>query len=410
LGEQTWIYVPEEEPAGGGAWSDWTGRIWSEGEQTVRWQFEVIRPAEVGSLYDQGVFRNALPVSVLGDHQRRATLVRPIAFFVDPGKAGSKHPYLRTRLTGSFQALLTGRTVEDEEEPLFVGMGMESETFAAWYGGRAFRDTVGDDHQTTSIELGATEREEVVIPGLGEVTAVRSTYVQHGHVSSEVRTRTVLRVTFDHPRSLSDAIDLCSAVELLFGFLTGFRPRFPVFHLWWDGVPGDQETPRDAELDLGGVSFLPEKLPHPFNRMHMKGRDAAGLKAVMEVFAGNQADIATRIAAVQAGRWFAVTLNEKFAAVMPVLEELLKARFKTGEEVSYLASEEAFWALVDAADDPAIGKFARKHVEIRARKSPSLPMLIDRAMAVLNEGASCSAPTSPNGSARAAPPCSIPRG
>ena len=385
LGEQTWIYVPEGVSGDDGERADWTGRIWSEGEQTVRWQFEVIRLTEPRTIYDQGVFQDALPVSVLVDHQRPATLVRPIAFLVDPGKAGTKHPYLRTRLTGSFQALLTGRAVADENEPLFVGMGVESETFAAWYGGRSFDDREGEDYRTTSIEIRRPEEEVVVVSGLGEVTAVRSPFVQRGHASSEVRTRTVLRITFDQPRSLSEALDLCVGVELLFGFLTGFRPKFPVFHLWWAGMEGDEKAPRDAELELGGVSFRPDKLPHFLERMHMKSRDAAGLKEVLEVYAANQFDIPTRIAAVQTGRWFGGTLNEKFAAVMPVLEELLKARFKSGEETSYLASEQAFFAYVDAAEDPTVGEFARKHLEVKDRKSPGLPTLIARATRLLND-------------------------
>ncbi|WP_157136846.1 hypothetical protein [Sphingomonas sp. PAMC 26617] len=385
MGEQTWIYVPEKGASDDSERADWTGRIWSEGEQTVRWQFEVIRLTEPRTIYDQGVFQGALPVSVLVDHQRPATLVRPIAFLVDPGKSGTKHPYLRTRLTGSFQALLTGRAVADENEPIFVGMGMESETFAAWYGGRSFDDTVGEDHRTTSIEIRKPEEELVVVPGLGKVTAVRSPFVQRGHASSEVRTRTVLRITFDQPRSLSEALDLCLGVELLFGFLTGFRPKFPMFHLWGAGTEGNERVPQDAELELGGVSFRPDKLPHFLERMHMKGRDAAGLKEVLEVYAANQFDIPTRIAAVQIGRWFGGTLNERFASVMPVLEELLKARFKSGEETSYLASEQAFFDYVDAAEDPAVGEFARKHLEVKNKKSPGLPTLITRAIKVLND-------------------------
>lgn len=387
MSEQTWIYVPEDGGEGDEAAerADWTGRIWSEGDQTVRWQFEVIRLTEAQTIYDQGVFKDALPVSVLVDHQRPATLVRPIAFLVDPGKAGTKHPFLRTRLTGSFQALLTGRAVADENEPLFVGMGVESETFAAWYGGRSFDDTVDDDYRTTSIEFRKPDEEKVVVSGLGEVTAVRSPFVQRGHASSEIRTRTVLRIAFDEAKSLNDALDLCLGIELLFGFLTGFRPKFPIFHLWWSAKDEDEGVPHDAELEIGGVSFRPDKLPHFLGRMHMKGRDAAGLKEVVEAYAADQFDFATRIAAIQTGRWFGGTLNEKFATVMPVLEELLKARFRSGEETSYLASEEAFFAYVAAAGDPLISEFSRKHLEVKRRKSPGLPTLLERAIEVLND-------------------------
>lgn len=45
----------------------------------------------------------------------------------------------------------------------------------------------------------------------------------------------------------------------------------------------------------------------------------------------------------------------------------------------------AFFEYVDAAKDPAIRKFARKHLEVKQRKSPGLPTLIERATSVLNE-------------------------
>lgn len=383
--DQNWIYVPEQESDEANDSFDWTGRIWSEGDQMIRWQFEVIRLTRPRTLYDQGVFQNALPVTVLIDHQRPATLIRPIAFQVDPGKAGSKHPYLRTRLIGSFQALLTGRAVADENEPMFVGMGVESETFAAWYGGRSFEEAVDENYRPTSIELREAEETLVHVAGLGEVKAVRSPFVQRGHASSEVRTRTVLRITFEEVRSLSEALDLCLGIELLFGFLTGFRPRPPVFHLWWAAKADDDASPRDAELELGGVHFRTAETPHHLERIHMNGRGVVGLQEVLQVLADKPVDLPTRIAAVQTGRWFGGTLNGRFAAVMPVLEEYLKANFKSEEEASYLASEEAFFAYVDASDDPSIKEFSRKHIEVKKKKAPALATLIGRALAVLNQ-------------------------
>lgn len=113
----TWIYIPERD--GGG--EPWTGRIWAEGEQSRRWSFEAIRHAEIKDIYASGVFEGAKPVSVLLDHQRPATLIRPLVLRVDPGKVGTTHPFPRTRLEGSFQALLTGLAIKDEETPQFAG-------------------------------------------------------------------------------------------------------------------------------------------------------------------------------------------------------------------------------------------------------------------------------------------------
>ena len=81
----TWIYVPERDDGG----EPWTGRIWSEGEQSQRWNFETIRHANLKKIYGCGVFEGAKPVSVLLDHQRPATLIRPLVLQVDPGKVGA---------------------------------------------------------------------------------------------------------------------------------------------------------------------------------------------------------------------------------------------------------------------------------------------------------------------------------
>lgn len=262
MDEKTWIYVPENGIGDGVERADWTGRIWSEGAQTIRWKFEVIRLTEPRTMYDQGVFQEALPVAVLVDHQRPATLFRPITLRVDPGKGGEKYPYLRTRLTGSFHALLKGVAVKNESQPLFVGMGVESDAFSAWYGGKAFNDNVDERYRTTSIDLLKPEEEIISVKALGEVKVVQSASVQRGHAESMVRSKTILRITFDQPKTLSEALEFCSGIELLFGFLTGFRPKFPVFHLWWSDDEGDKRTLRDSELELGGVSSQHEKLSH----------------------------------------------------------------------------------------------------------------------------------------------------
>lgn len=384
--EQTWIYVPEGREEEDEA-PDWTGLIWSEGDRMLRWQFEVIRLARGIAVHDQGVFQDARPVAVLIDHQRWATLLRPLVSKVDPGKSGTKNPFLRTKLSGSFEALLVGKAVLDEHEALFYGMGVESETFAAWYGGIAFREKIDDAYRPTSIEMEKTTEETVRIAGLGEAVAVRTPFVQRGHASSEVRTRTVLRITFDEPKSLNALLDLARSVELLFGFLAGFRPKLPTFHLWWKADdPKDGGLPRDADLELGGVQFRAGPTPHPVERLHMNGRDAAGLQEVLQVLADARFDLPTRIAAVQTGRWFGATVNDRFAAVMPVLEECLKARFPTKDETSYVASEKDFFAHVDASIDPDVREFSRKHVVVKDRKAPSLTTLVGRAMVYLNDG------------------------
>lgn len=382
--EQTWIYVPEKVDEADRGSTEWTGRIWPEGDQMLRWQFEVIRLARDVGVYDQGVFQDAAPVSALIDHQRPATLVRPIVFKVDPGKIGRAHPFLRTKLSGSFQALLSGMAVADENSPQFVGIGIDSQTFAAWYGGLSFKEEVDKDYRPTSIELVEPDEQKVKVPGLGEAVAVSSPSIQRGHASSEVRTKTVLRITFDAAKSLSETLELCVGIELIFGFLAGFRPKPPVFHLWWESEEAGIATPRDAELEIGGIQYKSAPMPHPYSRLHMNGRDSAGFSKILHAFVQNRDNFPSRIAAIQTGRWFGGTVNDRFAAVMPVLEEYLKENFQNDEENSYIALEQAFFAHVDASNDPDIREFSRKHIEVRKRKSPSLPTLIGRAIDRLN--------------------------
>jgi hypothetical protein len=380
LSTGVWIYVPEE-----GDDASWTGRVWSDSDGMRRWRFEAVRSVDSTSLYGQGVFDGAKPVTALLDHQRPATLVRPIVTTVDPGKVGIKHPWLRTRLEGSFQALLTGRAVIDEHEPLFSGVGFESTSFSAWYGGRPFSETQNAEYRTRSIEVSEPRTEKVAIHGLGDLDATRRAHVASDHASSHIRALSVLRITFNRLLSLSEAMDLSLGLELVFGFLVGFRPEPPTFHLWWPAsAEDDAPQVREAELDLGGVHFRPDKLPHPFNCIHVRGRDGAGLEQVVAAYAANPSDIVNRIYAVQLGRWFGGTLNDKFAAVMPIFEEYVKAKYQLPPERSYVQLEADFFAYVDASDDPDIIEFSKKHLEVKNRKSPSLPTLIGRALNELN--------------------------
>ncbi|MHA6766754.1 hypothetical protein [Sphingobium ummariense] len=380
MSDGVWIYVPEE-----GEGKAWTGRVWSDADGLRRWRFEVVRSVNHTSLYGQGVFDGAKPVTALLDHQRPATLLRPIVTTVDPGKIGMTHPWLRTRLEGSFQALLTGKAVTDEHEPLFSGVGFESASFSAWYGGRIFSETHDSEYRTRSIEVGEPQTEKIVISGIGELEAIRQAHVASDHASSQVRALSILRINFDRMLSLSEAMDLSLGLELVFGFLVGFRPEPPTFHLWWPPHAEDESSEiRDAELELGGVHFRSDKSPHPFNCVHVRGRDGAGLKQVVAGYAANPSDIVNRIHAIQIGRWFGSTLNDKFAAVMPIFEECLKAKYRLAPELTYMEEEAKFFAYVDSSGDPDLIEFSKKHLEVKDRKSPSLSTLIGRALDELN--------------------------
>ncbi|NSX94028.1 hypothetical protein [Agrobacterium tumefaciens] len=105
------IYVPELERD-----DFWTGRIVCAERSASHWEFEVIRiTGDRANPYSTGVFANANPVTILIDHREKGTLVRPLVEYVEP-----KMSHLsRTKIKGSFQALVSGASIEDLDQPLF---------------------------------------------------------------------------------------------------------------------------------------------------------------------------------------------------------------------------------------------------------------------------------------------------
>jgi hypothetical protein len=391
MSDSNWIYVPTEDDD-----RPWTGRIWNDGEQSSRWRFEMIRFGVEGDLRTLPPFKDAAPVIGLFDHQRRCTLVRPLITRVDPGKAGMDYHFARTRIEGSCEALLTGLAINDELEETFAGLGFESEAFSAWYSGRSFSSQRDQESRLERIETKGTERETVAIENLGEVEGIRLASVQQDHRSSVVRSRHILKIRFAADRSLRDVINLAVGLEFLFGFLAGFRPRPPVFHIWQRADPDIIEGARheeggarapEGQLEIGGVRWSSSEAPHPMQLIHRSGSGGTGLQQVLDAFIRAPVDLVTRMHAVESSRLFATTLNDKFARVMPVFEEYLRANFKAPDEVSYAAQEQAFFEWVDASSQEEIREFPKKHVQVVDRKAPSLPILIERGLDVLrNEG------------------------
>lgn len=380
VGDGKWLFVPTED-----ADRPWTGRIWDEGELISRCRFELIRNAEPDTLYDTAPFREAMPVIGLMDHQRPCTLVRPLITRVDPGKAGLLYPFLRLRIEGSCHAILTGIAVEDDSAAIFQGIGFESDAFAAWYGGTSISTQLGEDSRAKMIEASEAHSENIIVQGLGEISVARQAFVKDDYRSSQMRTRTIFRVYFETLRSLSETIDLCVALELLFGFLAGFRPKPPIFHIWKPADPdGLAMTNREGELDIGGINFTNREFPHPLERVHICGRGGTGLQQVLDRFIPAMPDFVRRIHAIEASRYFSTTLDEKFAKTMPIFEQFLKTLPKTPEEENYLSVESAFFGWVEAEGGEDFGNFSKKHLTVVDRKSPSLRTLIGRSIADLS--------------------------
>lgn len=374
---ERWIYVPENDKD-----DAWAGRIWTDAKSMGQWRFEAIRIADESAFpYATGAFAQAAPVIGLVDFEKKATLIRPLVERVEPGN----HHFARVKLTGTFQAFLEGTCVDDENEPLFASISFESRSFSAWYGGNHVHPTRDDQFRTRSIDLAEPSVNSFVVDGLGTVEVASYGQFSRGDDEHSLRTRTDFRLRFEELRSLSYVMDVCVGLESLFGFLVGYRPPMPVFQLLKPRPKEDPQSPEPiSELRIGGAYALEGKAPHPLERLHRRGRDGASLEVLLKAYMSARVSFDSRIHAIQYSKWFGATLNDQFAAVMPVFEELVKARFKNDSELSYEHLEQAFWAYVDEAPSPDLVEFAKKHLDVKERKSPGLPTLIGRAIKSVN--------------------------
>lgn len=372
---EEWIYVPEaegEEP--------WTGRITNRGQSGDHWTFEALRMSDNPSKpYDAGVFDSGNPIMVLIDHREKGTLIGPFLEMVEPKSAH----LARTKISGSFQALLSGFSITDATLPAFDSFYVESKAFSAWYGSRASRPIRDEQFRTKSVELAEPETEEITIHGLGKVTTSTTAQFTQGADTDELRSRTLINVKFERPRSLAEVMEICLGIELLFGFLIGFRPSMPIFNL---RKPANEDESKlvTGNLQFGGVVFQQGDVPHALNRITMRGRYGANLSKALSTLVADPVGIMNRIHAVEHARWFGASLNDQFAAVMPVFEEYLQANFKKADEKSYLDQAERFWKYVDDAPDEDLKEFSKKHLKPVNSKAPGLPTLIERAIAKLN--------------------------
>lgn len=181
---------------------------------------------------------------------------------------------------------------------------------------------------------------------------------------------------FETPVDLDFAIEMAGGLEYLFGFLIGFRRKLPQFTI----AIGEHT----ATIELGGWNWTSEELPDHFRPLHVRGLGGADLRTVLENFLADKVSIVTRMHAVEFSRFFSTNLNDRFAVVMPALEQHLQARFKTGEEVSYEQLRTDFFKWIEESPDPDLMEFCRKHVKVVGEKSPGLSTLIERAIDVVN--------------------------
>ncbi|MEQ1538779.1 MAG: hypothetical protein ABL928_07630 [Sphingorhabdus sp.] len=109
--------------------------------------------------------------------------------------------------------------IQDDALSSFRGLAFESDAFGAWYGGRLQVSNRDGATGLRQIEGKEQTSEKLTIPELGEVEAIRSVSVADGQKSSEMKTRSIVRIRFAELRSLTEVIEIAAGLgrELING-------------------------------------------------------------------------------------------------------------------------------------------------------------------------------------------------
>jgi hypothetical protein len=375
-----WFYVPVEAEK-----QPWVGTISKEDASGSRWTFEAIRHVTPESMMETVPFDDKL-VHALLDYQQRCTILRPLVTLTDPGKLGVRLEYLRTRVKGQFDALLYDLEVTSEEEPCIAGFSFDSSSFAAWFATRGFEAERDDRHRTRAVQFLEPEREEFEVAGWGEVTCTAAALLSSSQRSAEIRSSAVFKMEFAVRKSLKEVIALCHGFEHLFGYLIGYRLKPPSFRIWTGAQidAGDFKIPEDGTLELGGLNWVHEKQPHPFECASLRGRFAVATQDVVTNYLNDPDDLSTRMHAVDFCRHLSNNLSDRFSVLMPVLEDYLKKRYIGPDESNYLSKQTKFFSWIDSSDDTDVQEFSKKHVVVEGSKAPGLKTLLARAIDDLN--------------------------
>ena len=145
-----WVYIPDYDETK----EPWIGTLSRPESLKSWWSFELIRHVDtLADVYRTDPFDERGTVIGLFDHQQQCTLIRPFVRRIDRGTADVRSRFLRTRIEGECQALLTGLPIEDADKKNVAGISFDSEVFSAWFGQYKFATTVDPKTRTHSVEI-----------------------------------------------------------------------------------------------------------------------------------------------------------------------------------------------------------------------------------------------------------------
>lgn len=378
-----WVSLPSNKGE-----MPWTGRIKIEDGPQEHWTFDILREEKRSRAIDADPFKDKQSAVVLLDYQKNGTLIHPMTTTFNPGSVGYDYPVQRKRLEGSFSHLLDGLAVDSPTEEIFAGLAFDSEALRFWHSPN-FGPSVNHGGKGSVIDTSVGDLESFDITGVGNFK-IRSWNQHHQQRDLQtVRPHVTLSLTFDQPRSLLQTIEIAWALEFLFGFLIGYRLKRPNFRLWQTRTytSGESEIPYYGYLVMGGTAWDPKRSADMFSVQHIRGQSVGRTEAVLTSFFQNRSSAMKNIFVVERARFFTNLVDQSFISILPTLEELLRQRYTTAEETSYLSQKDAFFAYVDASPDKSLLEFSKKHLQIKNSKAPGLKQVLERAIADIGDTA-----------------------
>ena len=362
----------------------WIGKISLGEDQKSRWQFELIRGLDgLSEAYAPMSYFNESK-SLIGflDLQRECTLIWPMVTNLDPGSVGVYQIGHRTKLNGQFHALLENAAIEDLDAPSVLGVSIASDSFASWYA----KISRSEIENPTSSSMGNYEEEIISIQGLGKITCRYGFSKSMATWEDKEKSYAAFNIDFDHRISVNDSMAWCFELECLFQFLVGLSTKWSKFSLKMDETYqlGSDTHHYFSELTFGKTPCKKLERPHPFECAHNNRRCGADLAQILKCYVADRKNLAERIQAIRYARFMANSLQEKFTTTLPVLEAYLTKTYQHSNEVSFLASQKAFFDWVEKSENSDVLDFSKKHLKVVDTKAPSLKNLILRAMESAN--------------------------
>ncbi len=377
-----WVIISDPENP---ELQDWMGRIWINSDRSDRWQFELIKPVtEFEELYSpMSTFSQISSLTGLIDLQRECTLVSPFVAEVDPGSIGVDQVASRTIIQGHFGALIDKAAISDMQAPSIAGLSFVSDSFSAWFN-RIDRSPNIDSQQPL---LNTHDECEFTIEGFGKITCGSAVGRRLSTWEDSQNSYSYFHMDFCERLSLTETMQICFELECLFQFLIGFSTKWPVFSLKRSEkfeINGHEQN-CTCDLIFGRTPSKKSERPHPYESIHNNGRCQADITEILKRYVKNRKKLSKQIQAVRYSRHFCNSLQDRFSATLPVLEELINAIYAEPDESTYVDDKQRFIEFIESSDDPSIREFLRKHIKVVEEKSPSLKLLIERAIFSLNQ-------------------------